>query len=108
MQPGAHEAECLVQLGLVTALPVAAGKLNAFAKETTNMQRAGHDIDSLIRNVVLHSRLGVDGQLNTLVHRTTKSAIILTSVLVLRIPQRIINVVFLRKRELGLDHCETG
>lgn len=95
MQPGAHEAECLVQVSLVTALPVAAGKLNAFTKETTNVQCPGHDIDSLIRKIVLHSGLGVNRQLDTLVHRTTKSGVILTRILVVCIRLWIIQMIFL-------------
>jgi len=82
-----------VELRLVTAVLVATGELNALAKEIADVLGRSHDANVLIGDIVLHTRLLVDGELNTLVNRATESTVVLSSILVVGIVLGVVDVV---------------
>ena len=93
VQTSSQETKGLVEILVVLVSPVAAAELDAFPKELANMQRRGHDVDILIRNVILHARLGVDAELDLLVHGAAQTTVVLRRIFVIGIVLGVVDVV---------------
>ncbi|KIH89564.1 hypothetical protein SPBR_06515 [Sporothrix brasiliensis 5110] len=94
VQAGAHEAQSLVQVLLALAVAVRAAEIDALAKELTDVVGAGHDASTLVGNVVLHARVGVDGELDALVHGAAEARVVAAGVEVVGIVLGVVDVVF--------------
>ena len=94
MKRSSHEAEGLVALSLVSATSVAPAKTDTAGKEIPNKTGRGSDTDALVSDVVLHTSVWVDGELDSLVYRATKSSVIVTSVHIVGIIFGVINMFF--------------
>ena len=53
----------------------------------------GHDANTLVRNVVLHASLGINGELDLLVNGPTETAVVLTGILVISVVLGVVNVL---------------
>lgn len=94
VKSGSHETESLVQILLVSiVVSVSASKLDAALEKLPAMLSRRHNTDTLVCNVVLHARLGINGKLCLLIDRATKSTIVLASVNVLGIVLGVIDVL---------------
>ena len=94
MKTGSEKTESFIQVILVLTSVISSTELDAFSKESADVQSRGHDAGSFVCNVILHSRLGINSQLDTLVDRSSKSPIVLCRILVVCIVFGIIDVVF--------------
>lgn len=93
METSSEETKGLIELGVIVAARIAASELNALSEQGANMFSRAHDIDILVGDVILHAALRIDSQLDSLVNRATKAAVVLTSVLVIGIVLGVVNVV---------------
>jgi hypothetical protein len=69
------------------------------------MQSASHDVNTLIGDVVLHSRLRVNSKLNSLVYRATETAVVLSSIDVVGVVFGVVDVILgtIAAQALGSD-----
>lgn len=58
------------------------------------MERRSHDIGTLVGNVVLHSSLPVDRELDALIYGTAQSSVVLAGILVISIVLGIVDMIF--------------
>ena len=68
-------------------------KLDGLGEQPTDVECRGHDVDALVRDVVLHARLGVDGQLNSFVHGATETRVVFARVQVVSVVLGVVDVV---------------
>lgn len=94
VQTGSHETKRLVKVGLVVVVLVGTSQLNAAGEEVPHMLGRSHDVGSLVGNVVLHARLGVDGELRSLVNGAAKAPVVLAGIDIVGVVLGVINVVF--------------
>lgn len=93
MESGTQKSKRLVQVFLPVVTLVPSTELDALSEEASDMESTGHDVHVLVCNVILHARLFIDGQLDTLVDGATQTTVILTRVFVVGIVLGVVNVV---------------
>lgn len=94
MKRSSHEAEGLVALSLVSAASIAPSKADTAGKEIPNKSGRGSDTGTLVGDVVLHTGLRVDGELETFVYRATKGSVVVAGIHVVGIVFGVINMFF--------------
>ena len=93
MQPRSEEPQRLKLLILIPRLRKAPRQLNASSQSPPQQRRARLNPRVLVRNVVLHTSLRIDGQLDLLVDEATKAGIVLPCVVVVVVVLWVIDVL---------------
>ncbi|KAG7147775.1 hypothetical protein HYQ46_003363 [Verticillium longisporum] len=93
VKPGSQKTQSLKEILLPLVAAVFATELDAVAQKVAKKLGRSHNASPLIRNVVLHASLGVDGKLDALINGTTKSTVISSSILVIGIVLGVIDVL---------------
>jgi hypothetical protein len=90
----AQKTKRLVKVLVVFGLLVPSAKIDSLTEEIADETRRGGNTLILRGNVVLHASPLINSQLDSFVHRTTQSPVILPRVDVVRIVFRVVDVLF--------------
>lgn len=82
-----------MELGVVLVTVVRSSEFNAATKEGLDMAGGGHNVGTLVGDVVLQASLLVDAELNTLIDGATKSLVVLASVNIIGVVLGVVDVV---------------
>lgn len=93
VQTSAHQPKCLVQVLLSVFARVITPQFDTLGEEAPHMERTRHDISILVRNIILHARFLIHGQLDTLINWASQASVVLASVFVVCIVLRVVDVV---------------